>query len=266
MSYSDRYIALEGAKNFRDFGGYATNDGARVRRGVLFRSDALNNLTAADFEKLGQLGIRTICDLRRERESAKAPTAWEDKRARILQMPLFSDSGPSFAEKMIALGDRIDEDVIRRFTFGTYLTLLTTEQAHQYYRQLFTLIASDDGIPVLIHCSGGKDRTGLACALIQWFLGVSREDIVADYMYSQSLYGDRVQAAAAPPQMLELKGFGDLDPEVLKLIMGVQPEYMRGVFDWLDENRLTPESFVTATLGMDGSVLPRIRHNLLELG
>ncbi|MFA5630848.1 MAG: tyrosine-protein phosphatase [Porticoccaceae bacterium] len=264
MINTDRSFLLEGAHNFRDFGGYDTVDGSRLRRGVLFRSDALDKLTDRDHHMLEPLGIRTICDLRRSKESEKAPTLWRNPSARVLQMSMFAEGGPTFAEKIAALGEELNAKVLRRFTLSTYITLLTSEHAHSRYREIFTLLAKDTDVPILIHCSGGKDRTGMVCALTQWVLGVHRDDIISDYLSSQSLYGDKVGTASVPPQMMEMKGFAELGPEVLKILFGVQQDYMEGVFSWLDDNGITPDNLLTELLGMDPALRDQLSRNLLE--
>jgi len=265
MISTDRCLLLEGAHNFRDFGGYDTIDGRTLRRGVLFRSDALDKLTERDHEVLEPLGIRTICDLRRSKESEKAPTQWRHPGARVLQMSMFSEGGPTFAEKIAALGEELNAKVLRKFTLSTYITLLTSEQAHRRYREIFTLLADDGGVPILVHCSGGKDRTGMVCALTQWVLGVHRDDIISDYLSSQSLYGDKVGTASIPPQMMEMKGFAELGPEVLKILFGVQQDYIEGVFSWLDDNGITPDNFLSDLLGMDPALRGQLQRNLLEV-
>lgn len=263
MSHSERHIPLEGAKNFRDFGGYRTADGKHVRKGVLFRSDGLAKLTKQDFENISRLGIRTICDLRRDRERLKAPTNWHDPSVTIHHMPLLSDSGPTAVDKIVAMGSRCDEQAARQIMVDIYRGLVTSDQALHYFRKMFVMIADKSSLPVLIHCSGGKDRTGVSCALILWFLGVSREDIIGNYLHSQPLYGDRVDVRKVGPQMFDHNIFAEIDEVALKLLFGVQAEYIQAVFDLLDQNGMTPETFIAGTLGLDLDVLDKIRSDLL---
>lgn len=263
MSHKERHVPLEGAKNFRDFGGYETLDGRHVKKGLLFRSDGLSKLTAGDFDTISRLGIRTICDLRRDRERLRAPTTWHDASVSIHHLPLLSDSGPTAVDKIAAMGSRCDERAARQIMVDIYRGLITNDQALHYYRKMFPMIANGENLPVLIHCSGGKDRTGVSCALILWFLGVSREDIIGNYLHSQPLYGDRVDVRKAGPQMFDHNIFAEIDEVALKLLFGVQAEYLQAVFDLLDGKGETPESFITDTLGLDIQVLNDLRRNLL---
>lgn len=263
MSHRKRHIPLEGAKNFRDFGGYHTEEGRFIQEGLLFRSDGLSRLTAADFEKIAQFGIRTICDLRRDKERLRSPTNWQDTRAKIHHLPLLSETGPTAVDEIAAMGARCDARAARDIMVNIYRGLITGEQAQHYYRRMFPLLSEQENLPVLIHCSGGKDRTGVSCALILWFLGVPRADIIDNYLHSQPLYGDLVDLRKVGPQMFDHHVFADIDEEALRLMFGVQEEYIQAVFDLLDENNETPQSFIGQRLGLDISVLANIRKNLL---
>jgi len=263
MSYRERHIPLEGARNFRDFGGYYTEDGRLVKKGLLFRSDGLSRLTATDFGRISQLGIRTICDLRRDKERLRSPTNWHDANARIYHLPLLGETGPTAVDKIAAMGERCDARAARDIMVNIYRGLITGAQARQNYRRMFSLLSARENLPVLIHCSGGKDRTGVSCALILWFLGVPRADIIDNYLHSQPLYGDHVDLRKVGPQMFDHNVFAEINEDALRLMFGVQEEYIQAVFDLLDTEGETPESFIETRLALDLSVLAGLRKNLL---
>lgn len=263
MTLKDRHIPLTGATNFRDFGGYQTTEGRTVRRNVLFRSDSLHQLTNQDFHRISELGIASICDLRRDRERLHAPTSWNDPTTSIYHLPLISNDLESTIKRAASEGDSFNEELARRMMIDIYRYLITDDNALFHFRQMFSLLAEPANLPVLIHCSGGKDRTGVSCALILWLLGVSRDDIVDDYFHSQQLYGDKVDVGSAASQVFEHEEIGEWQYAALKLMFGVQREYIETVFAVLDERGMTPETFVTEMVGADVGVIDRLKAALL---
>jgi protein-tyrosine phosphatase len=263
MTLEDRHIPLQGARNFRDFGGYPTAAGRHVKRGVLFRSDSLHQLTEEDFRRISALGIASICDLRRDRERLHAPTNWDDPTTAIYHLPLISNDVERTLKRASIQGGQFNEEEARRMMKEVYAYLISDDHALHHLRQLFALVAEPANLPVLIHCSGGKDRTGVSCSLILWLLGVSREDIVGDYLRSQELYGDTVDIGIAASQVFDHQDVGEWQYAALKLIFGVQKEYLERVFAILDERGMTPERFLTEMIGADPDLLERLRAALL---
>jgi protein-tyrosine phosphatase len=166
-AHDPREWALEGVTNFRDLGGLMNRHGLTVRRERVFRSDNLARLTASDLERLAPLAIRTLIDFR---------TAGEADR-----------SGPS---QLLARGTRrvhapvidIDanlEELGRKSLAEMYAAFLT--QGTSSYRRAFASLATSDDFPAVIHCAAGKDRTGVASALLLRLLEVDDATIVADY-------------------------------------------------------------------------------------
>ena len=173
-----RLIRLQGTVNLRDVGGYPA-DGGRIGWGRLYRSDALNLLTANDRVELGRRGIGLVIDLRDERERELSPSALGDLVLRIEHNPVFSTPAASFIaadarlvelyEDMVGnSGDRI-ADAVR-------------------------LIARADEGAVLVHCTAGKDRTGLVIAFALLAAGVPRRFVVADYARTEQ---------HLPPELLD---------------------------------------------------------------
>jgi len=263
MTLKDRHIPLIGARNFRDFGGYPAAGGRMVRKGVLFRSDSLHKLGTEDFDRISGLGIASICDLRRDSERIHAPTNWSDPTTSIYHLPLIGNDMENSVRRLTRQSGSFDEERARRIMKDIYRYLVSDDHALFHFRWLFALVGEEANLPVLIHCSGGKDRTGVSCALILWMLGVSRVDIVTDYLHSQQLYGDTVDVVKATSQMIEHERAGKWQHAALKLLFGVQREYIETVFEVLDEKDMTPESFISDMVGSDAEVLFRLRSALL---
>jgi protein-tyrosine phosphatase len=148
-----------------------------LRHGVLFRSDALHRLTDQDLMTLAATGLSTVCDLRGRHEAAASPSRLPDG-ARAVPLPIEPRIGASLRD-LLANGAATRAETTR--LLGVAYLNYATEQL-PVYRQLIDLILEDARRPLLFHCSAGKDRTGLGAALILTALGVSRDQILADYV------------------------------------------------------------------------------------
>jgi protein-tyrosine phosphatase len=168
---SSRMLGFSGAYNFRDVGGYAGLDGRAVRWRQLFRSDALHRLGDADAEKFARLGVRTVIDLRRpfeiERYGRVAEEHGLDYHNLVLRHVDWEDV------------EHPDDVVHERWLADRYLNF--AEDGRDAIRDSLRIIADPAAAPVIVHCMAGKDRTGTVCALALALLGVSDEDIAADY-------------------------------------------------------------------------------------
>ncbi len=161
-----RILQLEGVVNFRDLGGLPTSDGRTIRRGRIFRSDVLYRLTPGDTIALRPLGIKTVIDLRSSDEVRNYPESpLKTAGLQHYNVPIVTDT-PVVADTML-------ED---------YLLLL--HNVPEGFRAIFGHLARDV-YPLVINCFAGKDRTGLASALILGALGVPDGAIVADYGLSE---------------------------------------------------------------------------------
>jgi protein tyrosine/serine phosphatase len=183
-----RHVPLAGASNFRDFGGYATEGGRAVKWRRLYRSDRLSELTAADHARLAPLGIRHVYDLRRQSEADAAPTHWPGEAApRLIRHPIFEDEagGPSTFERIAVSEEARHDPALARAIMGQLYARIVTEPGPLAALPVMVEhLAEPDACPVLIHCSAGKDRTGVAAALLLGLLGVADDVIATDYAQS----------------------------------------------------------------------------------
>jgi protein-tyrosine phosphatase len=188
-----RVIDLEGCLNFRDLGGYPTDDGRTVRWQRLYRSDALHHLSAADVARVrDELGIGTVIDLRSTAElrgEGRGPLAAEP--IGFHHLPLFDgeQSRPESWPALATLADRY---------------FLLAELAKAPIARLIALLSGADG-PAVYHCAAGKDRTGVVSAVLLGLLGVPDEVIVADYAATQENLDaiiERLMAAKGYQSML----------------------------------------------------------------
>lgn len=207
-----RRIPVPGTFNFRDVGGYAA-DGGVVRSGRLFRSDGLSALGDAGKNELRALGVGVVIDLRDDFEVEALPDDLAGLDVEVLRLPVFEGSGASQGTVGISL-EALYERILTLHSDVVVAAL--RELAH----------AGDRA--VLVHCTAGKDRTGIVVALALLAVGVDRDTVVADYAQSQENLG-----GAWLDQMLALiKEHGvEITPELRILMGGSPPEALNGALD-----------------------------------
>lgn len=244
--HPDRIRPLDGATNFRDLGGYAAADGRRVRWGRLYRSDHLAGLSAPDLQSLAALGLRHAVDFRGERESAAQHYALPGIRRHALSIE------PTVAQRMEALersGEPLTPAHMAELMCELYRRLVN-EQAHRF-AALFELLLTEDD-PLVFHCTAGKDRTGLAAALILRALGVPAQTVMADFLLTNEVYRH--------PPMPNAR----LPAEVLAVLWGVQPGFLEEAFDTIDRDQGGLPRYLEQRLGLTAPRQEALRARLLE--
>ena len=261
----DRHIPLAGSRNFRDFGGYPTSSGGTVKRGMLFRSDGLWRLSDEDHLVLSPLNIRNICDLRRAKEQEMMPTRWcEGVEVNRRHLPLIPETGSSAVDKAKTRNAmQKNADGARQVMIDIYRSMVVDDGALKSLSQIFRLIATESELPVLIHCSGGKDRTGVSCALVLSLLGVDRKNVIEDYMRSQALYSDKINIERAATQVFDHQESGKWDLDAVRPVYNVDPDYLGSALGYIDETYADIDDFARTALGLSDADVECIRKNLI---
>jgi len=223
----NRIKSFDNVFNFRDFGGYATQDGGRISEGKLFRSAHLNKTSAADLKQLEQLNIGLVTDLRHAPERERQPSQWpEGQRPKVLSYPDPKDSeSAKIAPHEAFMQDElhVPEDA-RNYMLGSYSVRPDDEGFRQIFGDTIRYMI-DTGEPVLVHCAAGKDRTGTLCALIHGALGVSSETIMEDFMLTmEAIDVDTLLTPAA--EMFTHRYGRPIDPEAIRPMFSVEPAYL----------------------------------------
>jgi protein-tyrosine phosphatase len=239
-----RRSLLDGASNFRDLGGYRTVDERVVRNGMVFRSGALHALTEADHDRLRVLGVRVAVDLRPPEEQAAEPT--NASFLRIVHVPLLRGertSDPSaLANGEGYLRDRYTEIVLDRAPdIGT----------------IFRSLARQDGLPAVIHCAAGKDRTGVVSAVLLLALGVEEATVLDDYeLTSEYAAANRVEELTS-----KLSGSG-LPPAVVAGLLGTSRSALGDAIAAVREEHGTVEDYLVEAAGLSPVELGALRWRL----
>lgn len=256
----DRFLPLTGVHNFRDYGGYAIAGGERLRRGLLFRSAQHSNATPEDLERIAQLSLATVIDLRGNKERAVHPCRrHESFSADVIFHDGETAEMPPHLQAQLAV---IDEPGMKKATAEVYRRLPARAPLIGMFRRYFEALAAHDRAS-LVHCLAGKDRTGIAVALFHHAVGVHYDDIMEDYLLTNTV-GDqdaRIAASAAAVR----KRYGDVSDEILRLIMGVSPEYLDNAFAAIAEQHGSIDAFIETELGFDAARCDALRERYLEV-
>ena len=183
----NRVINLKGTTNTRDIGGYETNDQGTLRYGQIIRSDRLSGLTANDFQKLEDIGVKTVIDLRTNEEHDQSPTEWlGDNPPQFFHFPVGDANNEWFISqrKMMKRNRFTEEQSLEHMVKGYRMI---AEEGTSSYQQLMEVVLDESNWPVLIHCSAGKDRSGVGVALILEALGVDRKTIMEEYLLTNEI-------------------------------------------------------------------------------
>jgi protein-tyrosine phosphatase len=229
-----RRIPLPGTLNLRDLGGYPTSDGGVVRWRTLLRSDALNRLDDTGRAALGRLGLRTVIDLRTAEEALDAPSMLGGVGAQTYGIPLFTaDALSQLSPELKAVYWYMIDDR------GPAIAAAVGQ------------LCQHGALPGLIHCSAGKDRTGLVAAIVLAIAGVPDETIAADYAMSASYLNpgaarviSRIRAIGGAASRLDLGVLG-APPELILDALGRVRAQAGSVTGYLARHGLPEESTET---------------------
>ena len=235
--HPDRVLPLQGASNFRDLGGYVGHGGRPLRWRRLFRAEHLAGLTEVDRATLAQLGLARAVDFRGLTERAATPYQWPGITQHALPIE------PTVVQRMqdmVAAGQTLTVPVVQALMKELYHALVT-EQAPRF-AELFALLLNNDA-PLVLHCTAGKDRTGVAAALILLALGVPRPVVLQDYLLTNVHYRHPPLPRSETP------------PEVLAVLWRVQEDFLATALQAVDAQPGGMAGFLHQRLGLDAAAL-----------
>jgi protein-tyrosine phosphatase len=258
-TFKTRILALEGVENFRDYGGYGSSHGGAVATGRLFRSAHHGAATEADLAAMAELDIACLVDLRRPRERDMQPSRRPGRfRAQVVQCDL-GDQAEAPHVAFLRETDLTPRSV--RAFFLDYYAKAPFEPRHlELFARYFATLGTIDGA-ALIHCTAGKDRTGLLAALTHRVLGVHPDDITGDYLLTN--VGARVEARAPLVAKALEAQLGKTPSDVaVRAFLGVEADYLDAAFQAIDAGHGSTDAYLAA-LGIDDAAADRLRDRLL---
>jgi protein tyrosine/serine phosphatase len=261
MRAFERMWTLDGVENFRDFGGYPTAAGRRLRDGRLFRSAHHGTASDDDLARFDALGLQVFVDLRRPSERERNPNRYGPRfAARVINNDEGDKPLDDFHSHMLTSDHSVES--MREF-MRTYYRHAPFEPRHiDLYHRYFAALAEAEG-PVLIHCAAGKDRTGLLAALTHRLLGVGEEDTLADYLLTNDHARFEKRAPLFAAWVHDLTGRTP-SREAIFAGMGVDAEYLHIAFDAIEARYGSVEGYLELALGIDSLLKARIEERLLE--
>lgn len=257
----DRVLALEGVHNFRDYGGYGVAGGGRLKRGVLWRSGQHYGATDADLARIAALDLATIFDLRGSKERSTHPCRRPEGFTGAVVTP--DEPGERHAPHVAAAQSARQRDAAstREGLRRNYGMIAFRPELIAMMRRYLGVLAEGRGAS-LINCMAGKDRTGIAVATLHLAVGVHRDDIIEDYLLTNTA-GDVEARIAAGAETIKAMT-GTLDGDVLRVLMGVEAEYLESAFRAMEERHGSIDAYLREALGADDALRGRLRDALVE--
>ena len=268
-----RVLNIEGTLNFRDLGGYTTFDNRTVNWGKLYRSAQLNRLSPNGVLQLSALGIKTVVDLRFSEESANGPTIRE--AVPLAQMLSWhaeqeAETGERSTHMIRSWRDSLDSNdpaQVREAMRINYPHKLYTHRA--IYRKMLLQVL-EGKMPLVFHCAAGKDRTGVAAALILALLGVDDEQIVEDYLLTQKEIEGRMETwlAGGATSSANYDNFQSKlarqPREMIKPVLDADISYIQTLLDYVNEKYSGFLGYATTQLELTDSEIAGLKAELLS--
>jgi len=203
VNLNSRILSLSSAVNFRDFGGYPTASGTGLKWGMLYRSATLSKMDDADIPIVNAIGLNRVIDLRTNRE-----IEWEGfdriyhHNEQIYDFLEFNYGDPYLIDAQVS--NELEWDMKRVDFRSIYVNML--EQNKPAIRRIFDRFADPEQYPILIHCTQGKDRTGIVVALLLLMLDVPKYTVIEDYLLTDQLIDIHARLAEMAGYLSEYAG------------------------------------------------------------
>lgn len=243
---AERVLPLSGVHNFRDYGGYAVEGGGRVREGILWRSAHHEAATDADLAAIDALGLETIVDLRGDDERALHPCRRpEGFSARVL----FAEGNTAgLAPHLQAAQGAIDVETARARMIDTYASMPYRPVLVATLRLYLAALAEYDA-PSLVHCVAGKDRTGFGVAIVHRLLGVHEDDLMQDYLLTNSA-GKIEERIAQGGAHIRARYGREISDDAIRMLMSVNPAFLDAAMATVRRDHGDVASYAEAVLNL----------------
>lgn len=246
-----RKVFMQGATNFRDLGGYKTKSGQHVKWGKVYRSADLSKLTELDLLEFQKRNIQTVVDFRGPMEIKQAPNKLPSG-VKTVHLPAGSQQvNPTVIYRQ--LKTKAATDSMMRAFYGVVDSL-----TFRYKPFFASLLAKPTEDALVFHCTAGKDRTGMGAALFLIALGVSKEQVMADYLASN--YYRKDENTRMIPR-LKTMGFSE---EMVEDLMGVKESYLETTFNVLTEKYGSVDKYLKIGLGLGSQELATLKQLYVE--
>ncbi len=263
-------IEFEGMSNVRDLGGLIGYNGRKLKMGRVIRSDNLSSATIKDAEKLQSYGLKAIIDFRTDDEIENSPdrtingAVWiKNPILKSLTTGITREKPKkplSLAEILVNFSKELGKNGVS-WLASLYIPLVSDEFCLNGYRSFLNVLKDNKEGAVLYHCSAGKDRVGVGTLIFLSALGVSRQDIINDYLLTNESYASIIKEAQALGKEM---GVSQEIIDTIEPLSGVDLSYINTALDVIDNTHGGMDSFLKNQLGLDEHFLDELRENYLE--
>lgn len=250
-----KVIHLSYTHNTRDIGGMLANCNYKIKENKLIRSGSLHRLSSKDIETLASLNIKVVIDFRSESDFINKP----DIRLENVTYLSFPALPKEEKEKINKRADSNLLDLVNKETGGkillmnTYKNMFITKEGILAYKNFFKVLKENEDGAILWHCSQGKDRAGLAAYLLQYVLGVSKEDRDKDYMFTNEAM--KLKIKQLTPIVLKQSGNDKTLLKNLKDVFSADMDYLNEALKTIDEYYGNIDFFLKNVLEVDYDAL-----------
>ncbi len=277
------HVRLEGAYNFRDVGGYETEDGWRVKKRQLYRSDDLSSLTRMDLMRMADIGLARVYDLRSDVEREKRPnrlpkgfrvdyeSASESGRGleprqplngrtiEVFELPVYYEPLDRARTRQKIVDGTVEPGEFDRIMIAHNKALALDHR--DVWARFIRALVEPDSRPALVHCAEGKDRTGFAVAMVLLALGVPEETVYEDYLLSNKFLGRRATFLST------LAAFGTFfrtSADDVRPLLIVKREYLEAGLETIKAEYGSYDAYFREGLGLDEATLEQLRKQMLR--
>jgi protein-tyrosine phosphatase len=270
----EQLLPVKSIANARNLGGYSVAGGLRLKDGLLLRAAHLADATDADLQYLASLNVKKVIDLRKDVEK-------QDRLDRTIpgaeyvSLPIDAAGKDGIGateeeRKKLLEGKRFDvgriiviaafNEKARRVARDMYPTLIMDSECQQQYARLFRLVIDTPDGAILFHCTQGKDRTGIASALLLAALGASRETIVADFDFTNKIYAEDVKRHS---RRVRLLGGGEEEIATVKSFIGANTDNFNKALDMIDNQFGSIENYLKGPMQLTDKDIATLRERYL---
>ena len=242
---------LEGAANFRDLGGYLSEDGKSIVWGKIYRSQTLAQLSDSDVIKIKELGVRTVIDFRDDEEVLKDPSRLPEG-VNIVHLPIGVGKNDTLQIMQKLMAGTLDS--IQCVNFMQIANRRFVTEFAPEYKAFFDILLQPESYPIIFHCTAGKDRTGFAAAMLLSALDVNWDTVMDDYLLTNQYLKPQSIMPQIPEQALP----------ALRQMWGVQPSYLNAAKEEIKEVYGSIDNYLERELNVGNVEKNKLKEYLLK--